>query len=181
MRRQWVVITEEEVSLLCFSRLETSETLVWLMTFQHSIWTDSTILSSPHWTLLLQYFKCIIAAIMPVNKPVFKFTGLWCKRLLFFFLTLLGIAQLLWGSEIEKGKSEKGFEALISRDRCCFCSMGGSWVEGQARRNNRPLHHNSVSTDPPTPPLLLLSVNNIISPTLRGDVQGDPGLVYAFQ
>lgn len=59
--------------------------------------------------------------------------------------------------------------------------MGGSRVEVQAQWNNRPLHHNSVSTDHPptttTPP----TVNNNICPTLRGDFQGDPSLVYVFQ
>lgn len=141
---------DRRMSLLCFSHLETSEAIVWLMTFQHPIGPDSTILSSPHWTLLLQYFKWIIAAIVPVNKPVFKFTGLWRERLLFFNFT--GNCAAFVVIRNGDGQLEKGFEALISRDGCCFCSMGGSRVEGQARRNNRPLHHNSVSTDPPPPP-----------------------------
>lgn len=59
--------------------------------------------------------------------------------------------------------------------------MGGSRVEVQAQRNNRPLHHNSVSTDHPPPTPSTPTVNNNICPTLRGDFQGDPSLVYAFQ
>lgn len=97
----------------------------------------------------------MVTVLVPVNKPVLEST----------VTGSLHVDQMS-----EKGKSKNG---------CWFCSMGGSWVEGQARQNNRPLHHNSISTD--IPPTITTTVNNIISPTLRGDSQGHPSLVYAFQ
>lgn len=134
------------MSLIFFSRLETSKTLVWLMTFQHSIWPDSAIFSHRSYSISngfsLQTWQL---ASLCVNFPARDARGS------FFFYKLYWESQsFCGGSEMEKGESggKKGFKAPISRDGCCFCSMGGSWVQGQARQNNRPLHHNSVSTDP---------------------------------